>query len=145
MPLCNSYNKMFVLWLIVHIFRQHLRCLLYNFDSFCPILFKFTPHLSHQTMHVSKENRGWRFSITRVMPLCNSYNKMFVLWLIVHTLWNQHFLELSLDLFNTLQIFYRHIEDVHKEVWCWKHIFRQIDRVFNLAIFWQLHLVNSGW
>ena len=26
--------------------------LLYNFDSFCPILFKFTPHLDHQRMHV---------------------------------------------------------------------------------------------
>ena len=33
-------------------FRQHLRLLLFNFDSFCPILFKFTPHLNHQTMHV---------------------------------------------------------------------------------------------
>ena len=46
-------NKMFVLWLIVHIFRQRLRCLLYNFGSLCPILFKFTPRLSHQTVHVS--------------------------------------------------------------------------------------------
>ena len=24
----------------------------YNLDSFCPFLFKFTPHLNHQTMHV---------------------------------------------------------------------------------------------
>ena len=32
--------------------RQHLRVLHYNFDGFCPILFKFTPHLDHQTMHV---------------------------------------------------------------------------------------------
>ena len=64
-------------------FCQHLRCLLYNFDSLCPILFKFTPHLNHQTVQVWQENRGWRVSITRVMPLCNSYNKMFVLSLIV--------------------------------------------------------------
>ena len=116
-------------------FRQHLRCLLYNFDSFCPILFKSPPHLDHQTVHVWQENRGWRISITRVMRLCNSYNKMFVLWLIVHSLWNQLLLELSLDLFNTLQICYRHTEDVHKEVWCWKNIFWQIDRGFNLSHF----------
>ena len=31
-------------------FRQHLRFLPYNFDSFCPILFKFIPHLNHQRM-----------------------------------------------------------------------------------------------
>ena len=64
-------------------FRQHLMILLSNFDSFCPILFKFTHHHNHQTMPVWQKNRGWRVSITRVMPLCNSYNKMFVLWLIV--------------------------------------------------------------
>ena len=29
---------------------------------------------------------------------------------------NQLLLELSLDIFNTLQICYRHIEDVHEEV-----------------------------
>ena len=46
---------------------------LYNVDSFCLILFIFTPHHNHQTMHVR------RISITRVMPLCNSCNKMFVL------------------------------------------------------------------
>ena len=44
---------------------------LYNFDSFCLILFIFTPHHYHQTVHVWKENRGWRVNITRVMPLCN--------------------------------------------------------------------------
>ena len=33
---------------VIPSFRQHLRVLLYNFDSFCPILFKFTPHLDHQ-------------------------------------------------------------------------------------------------
>ena len=31
---------------------QHLRVLLYDFDSLCPILFKFTPHLDQQRMHV---------------------------------------------------------------------------------------------
>ena len=33
-------------------FHQHLRLLPYNFNSFCPILFRFIPHLNHQTMHV---------------------------------------------------------------------------------------------
>ena len=79
------------------------------------------------------------------MPLCNSYNKMFVLWLIVHTLWNQFLLELSLNLFSILQICYRHIEDVHEEVWCWKNICWQTYRAFNLAILRWLHLVNIGW
>ena len=41
---------------------------------------------------------------------------MFVLWLIMHTLWNQLLLEFSLDLFNTLQMYYKYIIDVHKEV-----------------------------
>ena len=56
-------------------------------------------------------------------------------WLIVYTLWNQLLLELSFDLFNTLKICYRHIEDVHEEVWCRKSIFWQTYRVFNLTIF----------
>ena len=115
MPLCNSYNKMFVL--IHGDSISILLVFLYNFDSFCLILFIFTLHHYHQTMHIWKENRGWRIGITRVMPLGNSCNKLLVLWLIIHTLWNQ-LLELSLDLFNTLQICYRHIEDVHEEVWC---------------------------
>ena len=34
---------------VVPKFRQHLMILLYNFDSFCPILFKFTHHHNHQT------------------------------------------------------------------------------------------------
>ena len=38
-------------WIILQ-FRQHLRILLYNFDSFCPILFKFVPHHNHPTMQV---------------------------------------------------------------------------------------------
>ena len=37
--------------------------LLYNFECFCPILFKFTPHHNHQTVHVWQENRGRRVSI----------------------------------------------------------------------------------
>ena len=56
-------------------------------------------------------------------------------WLIVYTLWNQLLLELSLDLFNTLEICCRHTEDVHEEVWCRKNIFWQTYRVFILAIF----------
>ena len=60
--------------------------------------------------------------------------------LIVYTLWNQLLLELSLDLFNTLKICCRHIEDVHEEVCC-RNTFWQTYRVFN----WQLHLVNNGW
>ena len=46
---------------------------------------------------------------------------------IVHTLWNQ-LSELSLDLINTLQVCYRHIEDMHEEVWCWKNIFDKFKR-----------------
>ena len=56
-------------------------------------------------------------------------------WLIVYTLWNQLLLELSLDLFNTLKICCKHIEDVHEEVWYRKNIFWQTYRVVNLAIF----------
>ena len=37
---------------IIPKFRQHLMTLLYNFDSLCPVLFKFTTHHNHQTMHV---------------------------------------------------------------------------------------------
>ena len=62
--------------------------------------------------------------------------------LIVYTSWNQLLLELLLDLFNTLKIYCRHIEDVHEEVWCSKNIFWQTYRIFNLAIYRQLHLVN---
>ena len=36
---------------VISKFRQHLMILLYNCDSFCPILFKFTSHHNHQTMH----------------------------------------------------------------------------------------------
>ena len=54
---------------------------------FYPIFFKFTSHLTHQTMHVWQENGGWRANITRSMLLCNFYNEMFVLRLKVYTLW----------------------------------------------------------
>ena len=71
---------------------------------------------------------------------------LYVLWLKeVHILWNQLLLELSVDLFNTLQICYRHTEDVHEEVLCRKNTFWQTYRVFNLAIFQWLHLVSDGW
>ena len=94
-----------------------------NIYGFCSITLIAFVRFCSDLHHTITINRGWRVIITRVMPLCNSYNKMFVLWLIVHILWNQLLLELSLDLFNTLQICYRHIEDVHEEVWCWKNIF----------------------
>ena len=122
-----------ILWLhdsVIPKFRPHLRFLLYNFDSFHPILFNFTPPLTIRQCMFDRKI-GAEGSV--LQELCHFV--MFVLWLIVHTLWNQLLLELSLDLFNTLQICYRCIEDLHKEVWCWKKNFWQIDRVFNLAIF----------
>ena len=117
------------------------------FDSFCPICSNL-----HHTLTIRqcmfKREKGAEGSV--LQELCH-----FVIlairclyYDIVHTLWTQLILELSLDLFNTLQLCYRYMrymEDVHKEVWCWKNIFWQTDRVFNLAIFWQLHLVNNGW
>ena len=60
--------------------------------------------------------------------------------LIVHTLWNQLLLELLLDLFNT-----DILKMCKKKFDAEKNVFRQIDRVFNLAIFWQMHLVNNCW
>ena len=59
-------------------------------------------------------------------------------WLKVYTLWNQLILELSLDLFNTLKISCRHIEDVHEEVWCRKNIF-----LTNLQGFYLSHFFNT--
>ena len=41
-----SFTKQHVRHSMIPKFCQHLRFLLYNFDSFCPILFKFTPHLN---------------------------------------------------------------------------------------------------
>ena len=41
---------------------QYLIILLYNFESFCPILFILTPHHNHQTVPVWQKNRGWRIS-----------------------------------------------------------------------------------
>ena len=52
-------------------------------------------------------------SIAKVMPLCNSSCMVFAMFLIVHTLCNQHLLEPSVYSFNTLQVCYRYIEDVH--------------------------------
>ena len=43
--------------------------------------------------------------------------------------------ELLLDLFSTLQICYRHIEDVHDEVWCLKKIFLTNWQGFELSHF----------
>ena len=63
----------------------------------------------------------------------------------MHTLWTQLLLELSLDLFSILQICYRHTEDMHEEVWCSNNTLWQNDRVFSLAIFRRLNLVNYSW
>ena len=51
MLLCNSYNKMVVVLSLI-VIPSTFKFLLYNFNSFCPILFIFTPHHNHQTMHV---------------------------------------------------------------------------------------------
>ena len=140
----NSYNKMFKLWLIVHtLWNQLLLELLLDLFN---TLQKCYRHI--EDMHVEVwcwKNIFWQTD--RVLNLAifwRLYNKMFVLWLIVHTLWNQLLSEPLLDLFSTLQKCYRHIEDVHVEVWCWKNIFWQTDMVLNLAIFRQLHLAHNG-
>ena len=55
--------------------------------------------------------------------------------MIVHTLCNHLLLELSSDLFNALQIFYRHIRIRMKKFDDAEKGFGQTDRRFNLAIF----------
>ena len=136
---------MSVLWLIV------IPSTFYGFFSITLIAFIWFCSYLHHTITIRQcmfeRKIGAEGSVLQefTMPLSNSYNKMFVLWLIVHTLWNQLLLELSLDLFNTLQIRYRHIENVHEEVWCWKNIFWQTYGVFNIAVFRRLHLVNYDW
>ena len=67
-------------------FCPHLNILLCDLSSSCPTLFKLSPHLNHQTLHVLSENIGGRVSIARVMPLCNFNCKMFTIVQIVHTL-----------------------------------------------------------
>ena len=37
-------------------FHDHFKVLLCKFSSSCPILFKFSPHLNYQTLHVFEEN-----------------------------------------------------------------------------------------
>ena len=106
------------------------------FSSYCPILFKFSPHLNHHTLHVLMEKRGWRVSIARVMPLCNFNCKMFTIVLIMHLLWNQLLPQLPVYPFNTLQICYTHIVDVHEELICRKKYCWQIYNIFNLANFY---------
>ena len=61
----------------------------------------------------------------------------------MHTLWNQLLLELSLNLSNTLQSRYRHIVDVHEEVWYRKKYF-----LANLQGFFLIHFsmtAPSNW
>ena len=120
------------------------KVLLCNFSSSCPILFKFLPHLDHHTLHVLKESRGWRVNIARVMPLCNFNCNMFAIVLIVQTLWTQLLLELSVYPFNTLQMCYRHIVDVHEELICRKKYFWQINSIFNLVNFRPLYILTIG-
>ena len=61
----------------------------------------------------------------------------------MHTLWDQHLLEHLLDLFNTLKICCRHIEDVHKEVWCRKNIFDKLS--FFLLSHFSMTAPNNWW
>ena len=97
-------------------------------------------HFTHmlQTYCARRSLRQKKYFLTNLQGFFLSHFSMTApsnWWLIVYTLWNQLLLELSLDLFNTLKICYRHIEDVHEEVWCRKNIFWQTYRVFILAIF----------
>ena len=46
-PFRHKFMKEFILS-----FRQHFKVLLYNLSRVSPILFKFSPHLNNQTMHV---------------------------------------------------------------------------------------------
>ena len=97
-----------------------LTSLLNNLISFCLMFFKFSTHLHHQTTHVWYEFKGQRVSFARVMGLFKSIHRMFAIVLIVHTLWNQLLLQLSIFSFYTLHTCSTHIEDVHKDVLCWK-------------------------
>ena len=63
----------------------------------------------------------------------------------VHTLWNQLLLEPSFNLFSILQVCYRHIEDVHEEVWCRNDIVGQTYRGFNICHFLTAAQVHSLW
>ena len=59
---------------------------------------------------------------------------------IVGSLFKKWPLELCLDPFNTVQIYYKSVEDVHEGVWCltkWE--------VFELSHFPRLLLINNGW
>ena len=129
MPLCNFNCKMFLCSFFLWFSYVSL-------VAIASILFKFSPHLNHHTLHVLLEKKGWRVSIARVMPLCNLNCKMFTIVLIVHVLWNQLLLQLPVYPFNTLQICYTHTVDVHEEIICRKKYFWQIYNIFNLANFY---------
>ena len=60
---------------------------------------------------------------------------MFAILLTVHILCNQLLLELSMYLYNTLQVYYRHIVDVHEGVKCKKN---------EHSYFRTLHILNNG-
>ena len=59
---------------------------------------------------------GLKDQYCKIMPLCNSNCMVLELFLIVLTWCNQLLIEPSLYSFNSLQECYRHIEDVHEEV-----------------------------
>ena len=55
--------------------------------------------------------------------------------MIVHTGADQLLSQLLMDSLNTLLSHYRHIGNLHEEVWCWKNIFLQNGSFVNLDIF----------
>ena len=59
--------------------------------------------------------------------------------MIVHTLADQLLSQLLMGSLNTLLSHYRHIGNLHEEVWCWKNNFLQKGSFVNLDIFSNLY------
>ena len=85
----------------------------------------------------SQNDSGFNLVILQQLHLVNDD-------FIVYILWNQLLLHFLLEISGTLRICYKHIEDMHVQDWSSKFFFWQNGRVFNLAIFWQLHIVSDG-